>query len=157
MKKYLLALAAMSVSVYAQADKTNDLASFPEPSEGMVRSVITLTPEKDENNYMVELMIGKSMMVDCNHHWFGGNLETKNIDGWGYNYYELDKVAGPMSTKMACADQKKTMKFVTVNLDKDAFIRYNSKLPIVVYTPKTIKVKYRIWQASDKVNASVEK
>ncbi|WP_086956605.1 serine protease inhibitor ecotin [Xenorhabdus innexi] len=157
MKKYLLALAAMTVSVYAQADNTNDLTHFPEPSEGMVRSVITLAPEKDENNYMVELMIGKSMMVDCNQHWFGGQLETKNLEGWGYNYYELDKVVGPMSTKMNCVDKTKTMKFIQVSLGKDAFVRYNSKLPIVVYTPKSIKVKYRIWQASDTVNTAVKK
>ncbi len=27
------------------------------------------------------------------------------------------------------------------------FVRYNSKLPIVVYAPKDIDVNYRIWQA----------
>ncbi|MBC8945989.1 MULTISPECIES: serine protease inhibitor ecotin [Xenorhabdus] len=157
MKKYLLALAAMAVSVYAQADKLENIAPYPEASKGMVRSVITLSPEKNENNYMVELIIGKDMLVDCNHHSFGGKLETKTLEGWGYNYYVLDKVMGPISTKMACPDGKKTMKFVQVNLGKDAAVRYNSKLPIVVYTPDTMKVKYRIWHASDKINNAVEK
>ncbi|AYA39526.1 serine protease inhibitor ecotin [Xenorhabdus nematophila] len=158
MKKYLFPLAALMVSTSIFADtKPEDIAPYPAPAEGMVRSVIDLPKHKNENNYMVELVIGKSLKVDCNHHWFGGNLETKVLEGWGYNYYVLDKVSGPVSTKMGCPNQEKTLRFVQVQLGKDAFVNYNSKLPIVVYTPKTLKVKYRIWKASDEVNTAVIK
>ncbi|PHM49198.1 serine protease inhibitor ecotin [Xenorhabdus miraniensis] len=158
MKKYLFPLAALMVSTSVFADKKlEDVAPYPAAPEGMVRSVIELPQQEHENNYMVELMIGKDMKVDCNHHWFGGKLETKVLEGWGYNYYELNKVSGPASTKMACPTKEKTVRFVQVNLGKDAAIRYNSKLPIVVYTPKSMAVKYRIWQASDEVKTAVHK
>ncbi|WP_257638113.1 malate:quinone oxidoreductase, partial [Klebsiella pneumoniae] len=42
---------------------------------------------------------------------------------------------------------EKEKKFVTAGLGDDAMLRYNSKLPIVVYTPSNVDVKYRIWRA----------
>jgi ecotin len=35
-------------------------------------------------------------------------------------------------------------------------VRYNSKLPIVVYAPTDVEVRYRIWSASDKVNTAIQ-
>jgi len=32
------------------------------------------------------------------------------------------------------------------------FIRYNSRLPIVVYVPEGVEVRYRIWEAGAEVN-----
>jgi ecotin len=32
------------------------------------------------------------------------------------------------------------------------FIRYNSRLPIVVYVPEGVEVRYRIWKAGAEVN-----
>ncbi|MDX7991730.1 serine protease inhibitor ecotin [Xenorhabdus littoralis] len=157
MKKYLFPLAALMVSTSVFADKKlEDVAPYPAASKGMARSVIELPPLENENNYRVELMIGKDMKVDCNNHWFGGQLKTEVLDGWGYDYYVLNKVIGPFSTKMACHEPE-TVRFVQVQLGKDAFVRYNSKLPIVVYAPKSETVKYRIWQASDTVNTAVIK
>ncbi|OTA17410.1 ecotin [Xenorhabdus beddingii] len=158
MKKYLFPLVALMASTSVFADKKlEDVAPYPAASKGMVRSVIELPQQEHENNYMVELMIGKDLKVDCNHHLFGGNLATKTLEGWGYDYYELDKVTGPISTKMGCPTEEKTVRFVQVQLGKDALVRYNSKLPIVVYTPKTMTVKYRIWQASDETKTAVNK
>lgn len=34
-------------------------------------------------------------------------------------------------------------------------LRYNSKLPIVVYTPANIDVKYRIWRADETIGTAV--
>lgn len=33
-------------------------------------------------------------------------------------------------------------------------LRYNSKLPIVIYAPKDMEVKYRIWKADSKFQNS---
>ncbi len=58
---------------------------------------------------------------------------------------------------MACPDGKKTKKFVTAYLGDHALIRYTSKLPIVVYAPENIEVKYRIWKAEENVQSAEQR
>lgn len=43
----------------------------------MNRQVIYLPKQEHEENYKVELLIGKTLVVDCNRHMIGGTLETK--------------------------------------------------------------------------------
>lgn len=67
----------------------------------------------------------------------GGNLETRTLSGWGFDYLVMDKISQPASTMMACPeDSKPQVKFVTANLGDAAMQRYNSRLPIVVYVPQ---------------------
>nr|WP_314267564.1 serine protease inhibitor ecotin [uncultured Moellerella sp.] len=159
MKKTIFPLmAAVLMSSYAIADgQLEKIAPYPKAEAGMTRNVIELQPKENEDNYKVELVIGKTLKVDCNRQWFMGELESKDLEGWGYNYYRLEEVKGPASTMMGCADQAKTEKFITTNLGDDAFVRYNSKLPIVVYAPKDMAVKYRIWSAEDTLADAVNK
>ena len=74
-------------------------------------------------------------------------------------YETTDKGAlriGPIaSTMMACPDGKKEKKFVTAYLGDNSLLRYNSKLPIVVYTPENVEVKYRIWKADENIGQAV--
>jgi len=57
---------------------------------------------------------------------------------------------------MACPDGKKTDAFVPV-VGEGFMLRYNSKLPVVVYVPKGVEVRYRVWSASaDVQTAKVE-
>jgi serine protease inhibitor ecotin len=37
--------------------------------------------------------------------------------------------------------------------DETAFIRYNSRLPVVVYAPEGAEVRYRIWSAPPETKA----
>jgi len=124
------------------------VAPYPEAKEGMTRNVIYLPKKDDEDNYKVELLIGKTMAVDCNNVSIGGKLKTETLKGWGYDYQVIDKLSEPASTMMGCPDNSKTSKFISAYLGNDAFIRYNSKLPIVVYAPKDVTVKYRVWAAN---------
>lgn len=150
-------LACLSTSAFASTTPLEKVAPYPQAEKGMKRQVITLPVQKDEADYKVELLIGQTMDVDCNQHRLGGQMESKTLEGWGYDYYVFDKVTSPVSTMMACPDGKKTKKFVTAYLGDNALIRYNSKLPIVVYAPENIEVKYRIWKAEDNVQSAEQR
>ena len=146
---------AWAASNEAGAQPLEKVAPYPKAEKGMKRQVIQLTPEKDESTLKVELLIGQTLEVDCNRHRLGGELDSKTLEGWGYDYYVFDKVTSPVSTMMACPDGKKEKKFITAYLGDDGMLRYNSKLPIVVYTPENVDVKYRIWKAEDKIQDAV--
>ena len=146
----------LAFSAHSFAASLKDVAPYPEAEKGFTRQVIHLPPQADESAFKLEVLAGKTLQVDCNQQRLGGNLEEKTLEGWGYNYYRLDKVMGPASTLMACPDNKKSEAFVPV-IGDGFLLRYNSKLPVVVYAPKDVEVRYRIWSASNEVKqATVE-
>ncbi|KAB0494227.1 serine protease inhibitor ecotin [Pseudomonas vancouverensis] len=150
-----LGLIAVGLSSLAHAAKLEDVAPYPKADSGFTRQVIRLAPQTREDDFQVEVIAGKTLKVDCNRQRLGGILEEKNLEGWGYPFYRLEKVIGPMSTLMACPDGKSKEDFVPVVGD-GFMLRYNSKLPIVLYVPKDIEVRYRIWSASASVEKAVQ-
>ncbi|QGW77725.1 serine protease inhibitor ecotin [Pseudomonas alkylphenolica] len=146
----------LAAGTSVQAASLKDVAPYPEAEKGFTRQVIHLPKQADESAFKLEVLAGKQLLVDCNRQRLGGTLEEKNLEGWGYNYYRLEKVMGPASTLMACPDTAKKEAFVPVVGD-GFLLRYNSKLPVVVYVPEGVEVRYRIWSASDDVKkAKVE-
>ncbi|NER59984.1 serine protease inhibitor ecotin [Pseudomonas sp. MAFF212428] len=137
----------------AHAADLKEVAPYPEAQTGFTRQVIHLPAQADESAFKLEVLAGKRLQVDCNRQRLGGTLEEKTLDGWGYSYYHLDKVTGPTSTLMACPDNQKTEAFVPV-LGDSFLLRYNSKLPVVIYAPKDVEVRYRIWSASSEVKSA---
>lgn len=146
MKSLSLLLSFLLIGACATAMSEDDLKPWPPAETDERRYVIRLPALDDESRFGVELVIGKEIEVDCNQHWFGGNLERQSIEGWGYSFYRLSDVAGPASTMMACPDDEKRVDFVPVRFE-DPYLRYNSKLPIVVYVPDGFSVRYRVWSA----------
>ncbi|EOC1287811.1 serine protease inhibitor ecotin [Cronobacter muytjensii] len=153
----------MTTSTFAAKKPAEPLAAYPAAEMGMVRQVITLPARSDESSYKVELVIGQTLEVDCNHHQLAGKFERKTLEGWGYDYYTFESAKNAdgsvmyTSTMMACPDGKKEKKFVTANLGENGLLNYNSKLPVVVYAPENIDVKYRLWKADDTLSNASKK
>jgi ecotin len=123
----------------------SDLQAFPAAQPGQVRHVIRLPAETDEDSRKVEIIVGRTMQIDCNNHAFGGRLEERTAEGWGYNYYVLDSLGNATSTMMGCPPGSEREAFVR-SWDQ-SLIRYNSRLPLVVYAPDDVEVRYRVWRA----------
>lgn len=124
-----------------------DMKPFPEAEDGYERKVFRLPALDNEADHMVEIIVGKTLTVDCNRVWFMGQLERLTVAGWGYAYFKVAHINGPASTMMACPEDEP---------QKDEFVRvrgegfkqsYNSKLPVVVQVPAGFEVRYRIWSA----------
>ncbi|CZE47032.1 ecotin family protein [Campylobacter geochelonis] len=125
-----------------------DTSVFPKPKDGESLQTLTLKPLKNEQNYKVEVEFGKIVEVDCNHHFFiGGKLEQKNLDGYGYVYYKFSAKADMAGTLMACGDTKKEAKFIKFEPKISTY--YNSALPLIIYTPKDVKIRYKVYKLVD--------
>lgn len=142
----LFALAA-TLPLVACAATPEALKPFPAAAEGYQRHVIDLPAQPNEADHKVELIAGKTMEVDCNRQRLGGQWQEKTVEGWGYGYYELEKVGPVVSTLMACPDGSRKQAFVPVD-GGPMLVRYNSKLPLVIYAPAGVEVRYRIWSAA---------
>lgn len=143
--------ASLGLSALAQA-ASDDLKAFPLTESGLQRHVIRLPDVPDPESRKVELLVGKIIEVDCNRPRFTGQLQQKVVQGWGYTYYVLDKLAGPVSTLMACPPgAPREQKFVPAYLGEHSLIRYNPRLPLVVFAPVGSEVRYRIWTAGEEV------
>lgn len=134
-----------------------EIAPYPEATQDQKRYAIFLTPKDHENLYKVELVVGKTIEVDsCNQYMIGGIIDKKTLDGFGYDYYEVEQVGMPASTMMACPDDNKHQAFVSMSAQ--TLIDYNSKLPIVIYAPTDVEVHYRVWSATEEtINAEEAK
>lgn len=135
-----------AVSFVSAAD---DMKAFPPAEEGMVRHVLQLPVQDDESAFKVELMVGKTVQLDqANRYFFGGKIEAVNIDGWGYTRYVVSRL-GPMAGTLMGVDPNapKADRFITLG-GEPCIIRYNSRLPVVVYVPEGAEVRYRIWRTT---------
>ena len=146
----LLIICLATYSVASPAAEHPQLKAFPPAKEGMERLVIVL-PHKErgeEGDFKVELIPGKIMLTDgVNLVRLGTTIGPRPLKGWGYTYYEVTGRDIAMSTMMAAPEgAPKVKKFVK---GKTLLIRYNSRLPIVVYVPRGYEIRYRIWSAPD--------
>ncbi|MGE8064293.1 serine protease inhibitor ecotin [Pseudomonas sp. NPDC089569] len=149
-----LGLIATALCGAVHAATLEKVAPYPKAESGFTRQAIHLPAQGKEEDLRVEILAGKPLTVDCNRQRLGGTLEEKNLEGWGYPFYRLEKVSGPASTLMACPDGKSKQDFVPV-IGDGFMLRYNSKLPIVLYVPQGVEVRYRVWSASDKIEKAI--
>jgi ecotin len=118
----------------------DNLKAFPPADDGMVRHVLQLPRQAEARN----------------RYFFGGRIEEETIKGWGYTRYKVSAL-GPMAGTLMSVDPDapKVARFIAVG-GGPYLIRYNSRLPIVVYVPEGVEVRYRIWAAGAEIK-SIEK
>ena len=148
MKKVCLitALWVLAAALFLYAG--DNMTAFPPAKKGMVRYVLQLPKQDDESAFKVELIAGKTVLVDeKNRYFFGGKIEEETIKGWGFPCYNVSKL-GPMAGTLMAIDPNapKVSRFITLG-GQPYLIRYNSRLSIVVYAPEGVEVRYRIWSA----------
>lgn len=148
LKILLLLICLVGFSGTAFGAEHPELKAFPSAKDGIERFVIVL-PHKErgeENDFQVEIIVGKEMLTDgVNVVRLGNTIEPRPLPGWGYTYYEVTGPSDTLSTMIAPPPGAPMVKtFVTAT---PLHVRYNSRLPIVVYVPTGHEVRYRIWQA----------
>lgn len=117
--------------------------AYPPAEKGMTRFAILLPKQDVEENFKVELIVGKKIMVDSvNRAFLGGSIEEVNIEGWGFSRYVVKEIGPAAQTLIGGGVPQE--RFVTM---QPLLIRYNSRLPVAVYVPEGAQVKYRIWSA----------
>lgn len=125
--------------------QTHDTSMYPKAKDGYQQRIITLDKKTNEDNYKLEIYVGKTMLTDCNTYGLTGQFIEAVAEGWGYPYWEFNSNGQVRSTMMSCQDDTKKETFVR---GEKKLLRYNSKLPVVVYVPKGFEVRYAIWEKS---------
>ena len=147
---YLLILSFLASGGSNVTAEDSELRAFPPAKDGMERFVIALPHKRrgEEDDFKVEIIVGREMLTDgVNRVSLGNAIEPRTIEGWGYTYYEVTGSSEAISTLMAPLEgTPKRKAFVTA---APLQVRYNSRIPIVVYAPSGYEVRYRIWSASE--------
>ena len=131
-----------------------DMKPYPAAEPGYTRYVFRVPETDNDDDHKVEILVGKKMLVDCNTTRFAGQLESQTVEGWGYSYFKLPAISGPLTTLMACPEGEEQMRFVPVH-GEGYMQRYNHKLPVVVYVPDGFEVRYRIWSAEPEFGQAI--
>jgi len=154
MKNTPLLVGLLLITTVSTVLAADDMKAFPPAEKGMVRYVLQLPKQADESAFKVELIVGKTVKVDAeNRYFFGGKIAAETIVGWGYTRY-LVRQLGPMAGTMMAIDPDapKVDRFVAIG-GEPFLIRYNSRLPVVVYVHEGVEVRYRIWSAEPEAKA----
>ncbi|MCT0207258.1 ecotin family protein [Synechococcus sp. CS-1332] len=134
-----------------------DLKPYPAAAAGQTRWVIqlpgVLPPGTDPrlsphpSDWRVQLIPGRQVEADCNQQAFRGRFRASKLKGLGVSVYTVSDVGPTVSTRMACPPgQAKRKVFVPMG-SKPFVVPYDASRPIVVYTPKDLQLRWRLWKA----------
>ena len=155
-------LAAVLGTVFAapgaRAIPRLDLSPFPPAAPGETRWVIQLPgllPSSSDQaisgnprDWRVQVIVGQMAKVDCNMHSFSAQLRIEKGKADPVVPYLRVSDVGPMaSTRMACPAGE-TLKETFVGMAGRPYVMpYNASRPIVVYAPKPLEVRWKLWKA----------
>ncbi|WP_293931451.1 ecotin family protein [Sphingobacterium sp. UBA6645] len=131
-----------------------DTDIFPKAEKGYKKMVIEVPYSDRDASKRIEFSVGKYMEVDgCNHYGLQGETEVKDLQGWGYQYYIFKTNGDVISTQMGCPDLPKRNLFVSA---APTNLRYNGKMPIVIYVPEEYSVQFKIFTTTDEIYQAAE-
>jgi len=82
----------------------------------------------------VELLAGKTVKLDAvNRYFFGGSIRPETVEGWGTTRWVVSAL-GPMAGTLVAVppEEPKIDRFIAIG-GEPLLVRYDSRLPIVVY------------------------
>jgi len=139
-----------------------DLSGYPPPAPGLQRWVIQLsgllppsgdgTFSPDPADWRVQLMVGRSVLLDCNQQRLSGELRPQaiQVNGTPRTIWRASGGEG-LSTRMACpADAPRRREFLSLGADP-VLLPYRVSVPIVVDAPRSLQVRWRLWKAERQI------
>ena len=139
MKKTLLAAALFMTAPHVLASDNADM--FPE-MPGFTKHVIQLEAADNETQTRrVQIIASSVIEADCNLKALPMDIERRSLEGWGYSYYVLEKQTSYATTMMACSEPASDQ---NLQFHSD-LLRYNSKLPLVIYAEEDVDVEHAVW------------
>lgn len=128
----------------ARDEALRALDAFEAPAASERREVLWLAPQDDleaESDRWVQLRAGVLAEVDgVNRHWLTGELRADILDGWGYDLHRFVGGAEIAATRVG-GEGAPRQEWVW---SQASMVRYNSRLPLVVYLPRALRLSYRL-------------
>ena len=122
-------------------------AAYPQAPAGRERKVVLLphVERGADDDLQVELVVGRVIETDgINTYGFGGAIHERNIDGWGFSYYEVEGDLKQAASTLIGGPTNPAPRFVA---GPRTLVRYNSRLPLVVMVPEGCELRWRLWKA----------
>ena len=157
MKTKVFIILFWSLFLFTAVRAGEDTPAFPPAGEGAVRFVLPLPSQDDESLFKLELIVGKTVRIDAqNNYFFTGKIEEEKTHGRDSTLYRVTRL-GPMTGTLMAVDPDTPLvdRFVTLGGDP-FFIRYNSRMPVVIYVPEGAEVRYRLWSAGPEIRMAEE-
>jgi len=134
-----------------------DLKPYPAPAPGERRWVIQLSgllpPSQDPAisahpaDWRVELIAGRNLELDCNRVTFSGRMRSQPVAGTELRVVQISQVTPLATTRMVCPPgEPKRRAFVPMG-GKPFVVPYDGSRPIVLYAPKDLELRWRLWKA----------
>ncbi len=135
-----------------------DGAAYPAAAAGERRWVIQLPGvlpptadpalSPDPADWRVQLIVGRSLLLDCNRHTLAGKLVQETPPGAPGPVIRVQGAGPVLSTRMACPPEPPPRRgFLPIGAGKPFVVPYNASRPIVVYAPQDLEVRWRLWKA----------
>ena len=153
----IIAFALLWTMAMIATGQAAETPAFPTAGAGVVRYVLPLPSQDDESQFKLQLIVGKTVRIDAqNNYFFGGRIEEEKMPGLAGNLFRVTSL-GPITGSRMAVDPETPLvdRFVTLG-GEPYLIRYNSRLPVVIYVPEGAEVRYRLWSAGPEIPLTAE-